>query len=104
LKEDWDILVCFSIIKKRGPTFSKQTAESKWDNGCIKCTFLSTNGISEVLGTVHFKMKISAPVQTGPGAHPATYTMGTGFFPGSKERPGRDAEHSPPYSAVVVKE
>jgi len=24
----------------------------------------------------------SAPVQTGPGAHPATYTIGTGSFPG----------------------
>jgi hypothetical protein len=23
-----------------------------------------------------------APVQTGPGAHPAFYTMGTGSFPG----------------------
>jgi hypothetical protein len=24
----------------------------------------------------------SAPVQTGPGVHPATCTMGTGSFPG----------------------
>jgi hypothetical protein len=24
------------------------------------------------------------PVQTGPGAHPASCTMGTGFFPGAK--------------------
>jgi len=24
--------------------------------------------------------RFSAPVQTGPGAHPASYTMGTGFF------------------------
>ena len=23
----------------------------------------------------------SAPIQTGPGAHPASYTMGTGSFP-----------------------
>ena len=26
--------------------------------------------------------RFSAPVQTGPGAHPASCTMGTGFFPG----------------------
>jgi len=26
--------------------------------------------------------RFSAPVQTGPGAHPASYTMGTGFFKG----------------------
>ena len=26
--------------------------------------------------------RFSAPDQTGPGAHPASYTMGTGSFPG----------------------
>jgi hypothetical protein len=26
--------------------------------------------------------RFSAPVQTGPGAHPVSYTMGTGSFPG----------------------
>ena len=26
--------------------------------------------------------RFSAPVQTGPGAHAASYTMGTGVFPG----------------------
>jgi hypothetical protein len=26
--------------------------------------------------------RFSAPVQTGPGAHPASSTMGTGSFPG----------------------
>jgi hypothetical protein len=39
-------------------------------------------------------------VQTGSGAHPASCTMGTG----GKERPGRDADHSPPSSAEVVNE
>jgi hypothetical protein len=28
--------------------------------------------------------RFSAPVQTGPGAHPASYTMDTGSFPGIK--------------------
>jgi hypothetical protein len=42
----------------------------------------------------------SAPVQTGPGAHPASYTMGTGSFPGVK-RPGRGIDHPPPSSAEV---
>ena len=46
----------------------------------------------------------STPVQTGPGAHPASCTMDTGSFPRGKERPGRDADHSPPSSAVVMKE
>jgi len=32
--------------------------------------------------------RFSAPIQTGPGAHPASCTMGTGSFPGGKG--GRD--------------
>jgi len=48
--------------------------------------------------------RFSAPVQTGPWAHPASCTMGTGSFPGGKERPGRDADSSPTYRAVVMKE
>jgi hypothetical protein len=44
-------------------------------------------------------------VQTGSGAHPASYTMGAGGpFPESKARPGRDADHSPPSSAEVMNE
>jgi hypothetical protein len=30
----------------------------------------------------------SAPVQTGPGAHPASCTMGTGSFPGVESSRG----------------
>jgi hypothetical protein len=44
--------------------------------------------------------RFSAPVQTGPGAHPASYTMGTGSFPGLR-RPGRGVDHPPPSSAEV---
>jgi hypothetical protein len=35
-----------------------------------------------------------AHVQTGPGAHPASLSMGTGSFPGVK-RPGRGAALAP---------
>jgi hypothetical protein len=38
--------------------------------------------------------RFSAPVQTGPGDNPASYTMGTGSFPGVK-RPGRGVDHTP---------
>ena len=38
--------------------------------------------------------RFSAPVQTGPGAYPASCTMGTVFFPGVK-RPGRGLDHPP---------
>jgi hypothetical protein len=41
--------------------------------------------------------RFSAPVQTGPEARRASYTMGTGTFPGLK-RPGRGVDHPPSYS------
>ena len=44
--------------------------------------------------------RLSAPVQTGPRAQPASYTMITGSFPGIK-RPGRGVEHPPQSSAEV---
>jgi len=44
-----------------------------------------------------------SPVQTGPGAHPASCKMGTGSSSGIKW-PGRDADPSPLSSVVVKKE
>jgi hypothetical protein len=41
-----------------------------------------------------FGARFSALVQTGPGAHPASCTMGTGSFLGVK-CPGRDDDPSP---------
>ena len=38
------------------------------------------------------------PVRTGPGAYPASYTMGTVSFLGIK-RPRRDADYPPPSPA-----
>jgi hypothetical protein len=50
-----------------------------------------------------WEAKFSAPVQTGPGAHTASYTIGTGSLPGVK-RPGRGVGHPHPSSAEVKKE
>jgi hypothetical protein len=47
-------------------------------------------------------VRFSAPVQNGPGAHPASYTMSTGSFPGLN-RPGRGV-NLPPTSSAEVKE
>ena len=44
--------------------------------------------------------RFSASVHTGPGDHPASYTMGTGSFSGIK-RPGRGVDHPTPSSAEV---
>ena len=45
-------------------------------------------------------LRFSAPIQTSPGAHPASYTMGTRSFPGAKW-PGHGVDHPPPSSAEV---
>ena len=44
--------------------------------------------------------RFSAPVQLDPGAHPASYTMGTLAFPGVK-RPGCGVDHLPTSSVEV---
>ena len=45
--------------------------------------------------------RFSAPVQIGPVAHPGSYKMGTGFFPGVK-RQGCGVDHPLPSSAEVI--
>ena len=45
--------------------------------------------------------RFSAPVQTSPGAHPGTYTKGTGYFPAVK-RPGPGVDDPPTSSAEVT--
>jgi len=45
-------------------------------------------------------VKFSAHVQTSSEAQPASYTVGTGSFPGLKQL-GRGIDHPPPSSAEV---
>jgi len=47
-------------------------------------------------------VRFSAPVETGPEAHPASYTMGARSFPEVK-RPGRGVDH-PPHLVSRLKE
>jgi len=47
--------------------------------------------------------RFSAHVQTGSDAHPASYTIGTGSFPGVK-RPGRGVDHPPHLAPRLKKE
>ena len=53
------------------------------------CTPFGRSGPGSVVGTATGYgldgpgiESFSAPVQTGPGAHPVSYKMGTGSFPG----------------------
>jgi len=47
--------------------------------------------------------RFSAPYQTGPGAHPASYTMGTSSFLGVK-LPGCGVYHPPQLAPRLKKE
>jgi len=66
-----------------------------WDSTVGIAAHYRLDGLGIPLG-----MRFSASVQTGPRAHPASCTMGTGSFPGVK-RPGRGIDHPPPSSAKV---
>jgi hypothetical protein len=48
--------------------------------------------------------RFSAPVQTGPGAHSASYTVGTGFLLRVKRPRGGGGHPPPPQSSAEVKE
>jgi hypothetical protein len=63
---------------------------------------VSFNKIFLNLKNIPVGERFFAHVQTGPGAHPASCTMGAGFFPGVK-RPGRGADHPLPSNAEVKK-
>jgi hypothetical protein len=58
---------------------------------------LDNPGIESLWGA-----RFTAPVQTGPGAHPASYTMGTGSFLGVKWM--RHGVDHPTPSSVDVKQ
>jgi len=51
-----------------------------------------------------WEARFSASVQTGPGARPASCTMGTGSFPGVKCGRGVTLTSHPIFSAVFKKE
>ena len=48
--------------------------------------------------------RFSVPVQTGPGAHPASCTIGTGSFPGVKSGRGVTLTPHPHLVPLVMKE
>jgi hypothetical protein len=76
---------------------------SRGSKGSIVSDYGLDDRVIEVRSPTRAEDFSSSPcVQTGSGAHPASYPMGTGGpFPRGKARPGRDADHSLPSSAEV---
>jgi hypothetical protein len=79
---------------------------TRGSSGSIVSEYRLDDRVIEVRSPTEAEDFSSSPcVQTGSGAHPASYPMGTGgSFPGGKARPGRDADHSPPSSAEIKNE
>jgi hypothetical protein len=75
----------------------------------MKCWPGSVAGIATGYGLdgpgIEFRYgaRFSAPVQTGPGAHPASCTMDTGPLKGVKSGQGVTLNPHPLFSAVVMK-
>jgi hypothetical protein len=78
----------------------------KWSTKCyVGLVAQSVNRLATnwtVRDRIPVGVQFFAHVQAGPGAHPASCTMGTGSFPGVK-RQWRGADHPPPSSAEVTK-
>jgi hypothetical protein len=81
-------LTCLNMCSWRGIIFMERSRYSD---------FPRTGGSGN---RIPVKARFFAPVQTGPGAHPTSCTIGTGTFPGVK-RPGRGVDHPPPSIADV---
>jgi hypothetical protein len=56
-------------------------------------------GLDSLGDRIPMEAKFAAPFQTGPGAHPASYTVGTGSLCRGGKRPGRDVS-LPPHETV----
>jgi len=67
-----------------------------WDNvvGIVTQCGLAAWGLNPV------GVRFSALIQTGPGSHPASYTVGTRSFPGVKQ-PRHGVDHPPPSNTEV---
>jgi hypothetical protein len=74
---------------------------SRGSSGSIVSDYGLDDQAIEVRSPTGADFSSSPCVQTGSGANPASYPMGTER---GKARPGRDADHSPPSSAKVKNE
>jgi hypothetical protein len=98
--------ICFSNIFAFAHTLLEMIINSALMLNLLFCTIPNFLRFYSILITGRSWVRIpvgarfSAPVKTGPEAHPASYTMGTGSFPGV-ERSGRGVDHPPPSSTKV---
>jgi hypothetical protein len=81
---------------KKEKRTSKKNVDGRYTSCHEKKTFRSRSvvkiyGVDGLGIESRWEIRFSAPLQTSPGAQPASSTMGTGSFPGVK-RPGRGVD------------
>jgi hypothetical protein len=94
------------------PYLSKSLSHEHRSETLFNIKYISPCGPGSVVGIAtgyglngpriesRWRARFSAPVQTGPGAHPASCTMGTGSFAGVKSDRGVTLTPSSPSSTV----
>ena len=90
------------------------TVQTAYRNTTDNLTVISCSGSSVGIATelragwsgdrIPVEARFFAPVQTGPGAHPASCTMGTGSFPAVKSGRGVTLTPHPLLVPLVMKE
>jgi len=104
------VIFCHSLLQKWPVDISILTALPL---GCVKFNWSGPERLSRYSDSLRAEVsgnripvgggsRFYAPVHTGPGAHPSSYTMGTVSFSGVK-RQGRGVDH-PPRQAPRLKE
>jgi hypothetical protein len=85
LPKRWD-----AVIEKQDYYVNKKKACIVYEMTLVAVSWDSVVGIATRYGLdgsgieSRWRARFSAPVHTGPGAHPASYTMGKGLFTGGK--------------------
>jgi hypothetical protein len=94
-------ITCLDLTVNQSSPQTRKDTGLPWSPFCFTTGW--TTGVRSPAETKDFSSGLY--VQTSSEAHPASCAMGTGDpFSGSKARPGRDADHSPPSSAEVKNE
>jgi len=92
VKVHYNIQMCLQpvpILSQINPVYASPPTSWKWKSILILTSHLSLSRHSKWLRAGRSGIESRwgrdfPPIQTGPGAHPASCKMGTGFFPGVK--------------------
>jgi len=101
------IYVFYTILTSNTNSFSERHLHTSPSNGCgpgSSVSIVTGYGLDGPEIESRWGARFATPVQTGPGSHPASCTMGTGSFPGGKSGRGVTLTPHPLLGPLVMKE